>query len=89
MDRRTFVKTLPALAVVASASSGFAEESRPITLPRPEKEGGKSVLAALESPLTMRAPGGREVGVGDLLPSTRLPSPSATKSGTSSSFALA
>jgi hypothetical protein len=54
MDRRTFVKTLPALAVVASASTGFAEGSRPITLPKPEKEGGKSVLAALWERKTTR-----------------------------------
>lgn len=47
MDRRSFVKTLPALTVLAGEVSGFAEELRPITLPQPEKEGGKSLLAAL------------------------------------------
>ena len=54
MDRRTFVKTLPALAMAASASPGLAEELRPITLPKPEKEGGKSVLAALWQRKTTR-----------------------------------
>ena len=47
MDRRTFVKTVPALAMMAGASSACAEELRPIALPKPEKDGGKSVLAAL------------------------------------------
>jgi hypothetical protein len=47
MDRRTFVKTLPAFTVLASTASSFAEELQPLTLPKPEKDGGKSVLAAL------------------------------------------
>ena len=55
MNRRTFLKTLPALGVLAgpalSAAEGtatsFAEDLQPIALPKPEKEGGKSVLAAL------------------------------------------
>ncbi|MGO8752206.1 MAG: nitroreductase family protein [Thermoguttaceae bacterium] len=47
MDRRTFVKTIPAFALMAGTSSALAEELPPIALPKPEKEGGKSVLAAL------------------------------------------
>ena len=47
MNRRTFVKTLPALAVLAGAKSTFAQEPQPIALPKPQKDGGKSVLAAL------------------------------------------
>ncbi len=54
MDRRTFIKVLPALTVLADAVPGIAEEPAqpttnlpPITLPKPEKDGGKSVLAAL------------------------------------------
>ena len=61
MDRRTFVKTLPALAVLANAGPSSAEESpsvtaglQPIALPRPEKDGGKSVLAALQDRRTNR-----------------------------------
>ena len=54
MDRRTFVKTIPALALMAGASSAFAEELPPITLPKPEKDGGKSVLAALWERKTIR-----------------------------------
>jgi hypothetical protein len=54
MDRRTFVKTVPALAMMAGDSSVFAEELQPIVLPKPEKEGGKSVLAALWERRTTR-----------------------------------
>jgi hypothetical protein len=61
MNRRTFVKTLPALTVLASTTSGFAQGSpdntrdlKPITLPKPETDGGKSVLAALKERKTTR-----------------------------------
>jgi len=68
MNRRTFVKTLPAFAamvgsapslveqastfaqepsIAAPQPSSFAKDLQPIALPKPEKEGGKSVLAAL------------------------------------------
>jgi hypothetical protein len=54
MDRRTFVKTVPALAMMAGASSLFAEELQPLVLPKPERDGGKSVLAALWERRTTR-----------------------------------
>jgi nitroreductase len=68
MDRRTFLKTVPALAVLASAKTSFAADDgitpspvtdanaipkpvpsnlSPIVLLKPEKDGGKSVMAAL------------------------------------------
>ena len=47
MNRRTFLKTLPALGVLAGAATSFAQDLQPIVLPKPEKDGGKSVLAAL------------------------------------------
>ena len=47
MNRRTFIRTVPALAVLAGAASGSAQDLQPITLPKPETDGGKSVLAAL------------------------------------------
>ncbi|HUU12024.1 MAG TPA: nitroreductase family protein [Phycisphaerae bacterium] len=56
MNRRTFVKTLPAVAALAAAMPAAAEEAaapapapnlEPIILPKPETDGGKSVLAAL------------------------------------------
>ena len=48
------MKTVPALAMMAGASSAFAEELQPIVLPKPEKDGGKSVLAALWERKTTR-----------------------------------
>ncbi len=57
MDRRTFVKTLPALGALAAAASSQAQEApepQPMILPRPEKDGGKSVLAALWARKTTR-----------------------------------
>jgi hypothetical protein len=61
MNRRTFVKALPALTVAASAIGSSAQdldksaqELQPITLPKPETEGGKSVLAALKERKTNR-----------------------------------
>ena len=61
MNRRTFVKTLPALTVLAGTASSFAQaapnparELAPITLPKPETDGGKTVLAALRERRTNR-----------------------------------
>jgi len=48
MDRRTFLKTVPAAAMLAGVMPVSARgDLSVITLPRPEKDGGKSVLAAL------------------------------------------
>jgi hypothetical protein len=55
MNRRTFVKSLPACAVLAGAGPAFSQELQPITLPPPEKDGGKSILAALQERKTNRA----------------------------------
>ena len=61
MNRRTFVRTLPALTVLAGTTTGFAQETSatttelsPIALPKPETDGGKSVLAALQERRTIR-----------------------------------
>jgi hypothetical protein len=61
MNRRTFVTTLPALTVLAGTAPGLAQEPaktvadlQPIALPKPEKDGGKSVLAALWERKTVR-----------------------------------
>jgi len=68
MNRRTFVKTLPALTVLAGTTAGFAQETRssdkelkPILLPKPEMDGGKSVLAALKERKTTRNISAREL----------------------------
>jgi len=64
INRRTFLKSVPALAVLAAAESGFAQDAnaassstkelQPITLLKPEMDGGKSVLAALKERRTIR-----------------------------------
>jgi nitroreductase len=82
MNRRTFLKTLPAATSLAGIASAFAlekqassspkpqpettkvtpeaagpsiaQELQPIVLPKPETDGGKSVLAALQERKTIR-----------------------------------
>jgi len=60
MNRRTFIKTLPAITMLVGTASDFdrqasgAIELQPIMLPKPEKDGGKSVLAALQERRTRR-----------------------------------
>ena len=62
MKRRTFLKAVPAYAVLASAASGIAQDVgtpsspalEPITLVKPEIDGGKSILAALQERRTVR-----------------------------------
>ncbi|NVM57442.1 MAG: nitroreductase family protein, partial [Desulfobacterales bacterium] len=54
MDRRTFLKTLPAFAVLAGTASSFGEDLKTITLVKPQTDGGKSVLAALKERRTNR-----------------------------------
>lgn len=62
MNRRTFVKTLPALTALASTATSLAQaatdsaaELQPIMLLKPETDGGKSVLAALKERKTVRS----------------------------------
>jgi nitroreductase len=64
MNRRTFLKTVPALTVLTATTSGFAEDAgtapgpaqdlQPIALAKPQTDGGKSVLAALQERRTIR-----------------------------------
>ncbi|MGD0341976.1 MAG: SagB/ThcOx family dehydrogenase [Bacteroidales bacterium] len=60
MNRRKFVKVVPSLAILAGPASSYylnmldIQELQPITLPKPEKEGGKSVLASLAERKTTR-----------------------------------
>lgn len=61
MNRRTFVKTLPAVTVLAGTTSGFPQDLKPINLMKPQKDGGKSVLAALEERRTIRSISSREL----------------------------
>ena len=73
MNRRTFLKAVPALSVLAAAKSGLSQDSNsttaaakdvnsqadvtgmePVILPKPDKDGGKNVLAALWERKTIR-----------------------------------
>jgi hypothetical protein len=54
MDRRTFLKTVPVVTFLAGTASGLAEDLKPITLVKPQMDGGKSVLAALKERKTNR-----------------------------------
>ena len=54
MDRRTFLKAVPAVAALGAAETVAAQELQPITLVKPQTEGGKSVLAALKERRTNR-----------------------------------
>ncbi len=65
MNRRTFLKTVPALAALTATSPTLAQdkapaiaatqELQPIMLPKPQTDGGKSVLAALQERRTNRS----------------------------------
>jgi hypothetical protein len=54
MNRRTFLKSVPAFTLAAGTASSFAQDLQPITLAKPETDGGKSVLAALKERRTTR-----------------------------------
>jgi len=69
MKRRKFVKTLPAAAVLAGSVSGKSLDKlrsvdlQPIILPKPEKEGGKSLLDSLQERKTTRNISSKEIPV--------------------------
>ena len=61
MDRRTFVKTIPAMSMLIGTGTSISRQTsntvqilQPIILPKPEKDGGKSVLAAIQERRTNR-----------------------------------
>ncbi len=59
MKRRTLLKAAPVVAAmaakaIASGEEPAAQKLEPVTLPKPETEGGKSVLAALKERRTIR-----------------------------------
>jgi len=62
MDRRTFLKTVPAMTVLAGSVSAYDRGGlEPIALPKPQTEGGKTVLAALQDRRTNRNISEREL----------------------------
>lgn len=54
MDRRTFLKAVPAVTLLAGTKSGIGQELKTIELVEPQRDGGKSVLAALWDRKTTR-----------------------------------
>lgn len=54
MNRRAFVKTLPAITFLAGAEFSFSKDLKPINLLPPKKNGGLSVLASLQERKTNR-----------------------------------
>ena len=61
MNRRTFLRAVPALTVLAGTASSFADDLKPITLAKPQTDGGKSVLAALKERRTNRNIGAEKI----------------------------
>ena len=62
MDRRTFVKTVPAIGMVIGTRTGITRQTsdsvpnlQPIALPKPEWEGGKSLWTSLQERKTTRS----------------------------------
>ena len=61
MKRRKFVKMVPPVAIVAASAPGYSQllsetsQLQKIVLPKPEEDGGKSVLAALKLRKTTRS----------------------------------
>jgi nitroreductase len=61
MNRRTFLKAVPAVTLLAGTKSGLGQELKTINLMEPQKDGGKSVLAALWERKTTRDIGTKEL----------------------------
>jgi hypothetical protein len=67
MNRRKFVKTVPAFAIIAGSGSGYAinmtdiQNLQPIVLPPPEKSGGKTVMTSLLERKTTRTISSKEL----------------------------
>ena len=66
MNRRNFLKTVFAATLLTSTTSTYGQDLQPIMfpkimLPKPEKDGGKSVLAALQMRKTTRNISPREL----------------------------
>jgi hypothetical protein len=65
MNRRKFVKVVPSVALLASSgmvsSIPIGGELQPIVLPKPETDGGKSVLASLFDRKTTRTISSKEL----------------------------
>ena len=69
MNRRKFVKAVPSLALIASSATGYSMEIpgpqklQSIVLPKPETDGGKSILASLLERKTTRTISSKELPI--------------------------
>ena len=54
MNRRTFLKAVPAVTLLAGTKTGIGQELKTIELVEPQREGGKTVLEALWARKTTR-----------------------------------
>jgi hypothetical protein len=65
MDRRKFFKTVPAATLVAASADYLAgslgQELKPITLPNPDKDGGKAIMYCISQRKTTRAISSKEI----------------------------
>jgi hypothetical protein len=67
MNRRKFAKTVPSIALVAASTSGYSlvtpgsTELQAIVLPKPDKDGGKSLLASIQDRKTTRSISSKEL----------------------------
>jgi hypothetical protein len=61
MNRRTFLKAVPAITLLAGSKPAIGQELKTINLVEPQKDGGKSVLAALWERKTTRDIGTKEL----------------------------
>ncbi len=55
MKRKTLLYMLLSLSVLAAAAPSLAQDLQPITLPQPQKAGGKPLMQALAERKTTRA----------------------------------
>jgi len=69
MNRRNLIKAVPSIALIATSVTGYSlgladmAELQTIVLPKPEKEGGKSVMASLAERKTNRSVSSKELPI--------------------------
>jgi len=67
MNRRNLIKAVPSIALIATSVAGYSRlipvttGFNPIVLPKPEKDGGKSVMTSLSERKTTRTIGSKEL----------------------------
>jgi len=65
MNRRKFIKTVPAAALLATSGDSLIGSSipelKPIALPNPDKEGGMAVMSCISQRKTTRTISSKEI----------------------------